>query len=496
MFMQEKKNTFRTCRRLFVVALFLLPALHGCSSPQKKAPDIIFILIDDQRYDLLSSKDHPWIETPHIDRLAENGIYFDRAYVTTSLCSPSRASILTGQYAHSHRVLDNDTPLPREFTTFPEVLRSEGYTTGFVGKWHMGGDNDMPRSGFDYWASFRGQGPYFDPEMNINGERMPFEGYTPDILTDLSVAFIEEQQPEERPYFLYLSHKSIHGPFTPAPRHQGVYSNKEIPTPFPEDSMTGKPRWLLRQRRSWHGAERDTSTNDIGDYTKHFQKYSETMLAVDESVGEITAALSALDALDNTAIIYFSDNGYMMGEQGLIDKRVMHEPSIRVPAFVHWPAALGDPDERSEFILNVDLGPTILDLAGADVPESMHGRSFAPLLKGSVPDWRDAFVYEYFIDPNAVQTPTTFGLRTKDYSYMNYHGVWDVYELYDMRTDPEQTDNLLGHIEYGHDYGDFLRHVAQQDTALYRMVKRLDERLTELLRETGGSRTPDWRLNE
>jgi N-acetylglucosamine-6-sulfatase len=216
------------------------------------------------------------------------------------------------------------------------------------------------------------------------------------------------------------------------------------------------------------------------------------MLAVDESVGEIVETLERTGKIDNTVVIYYSDNGYLMGEQGLIDKRVMHEPSIRVPAFIHWPAILQNPASRTEFILNIDLGPTILDIADLETPSTMHGRSFLPLVTDADQNWRQSFVYEYFVDPNAVQTPTIFGLRTSDYSYMTTHGVWDIHELYDMRNDEDQRTNLLGGITYGNDYGTFLRHVQAQDPDLYEIVKPLDDQLTERLEELDGSRTPVW----
>lgn len=482
----------------FWAVLVLFTQCLGCTTPPPSAgPNIIFILIDDQRHDFLSFRGHPWIETPNIDRLAENSLYFDHAYVTTSLCSPSRASIVTGQYTHAHRVLDNDTPIPAGIPTFPQELQKGGYYTGFVGKWHMGGQNDRPRPGFDYWASFKGQGPYNDPEMNINGALVQHTGYTPDILTDLSTQFIEAQAENDQPYFLFLSHKSVHEPFTPAPRHEGNYAHIDIPRPDSLEDFNGKPQWLKNQRESWHGADRDwglghTSVNHYGDYDGFFQRYSECMLAVDESVGKITETLEALGQLDNTVIIYYSDNGYMMGEHGLIDKRVMYEESIKVPAFIHWPEKIDQPSINSSFILNVDLGPTMLDLAGVRIPSSMHGKSFRLLLEGDDSGWREAFVYEYFVDPKAVQTPTTFGLRTKDYSYMTYHGVWDQYELYDMQADPKQLNNLLGDIKYGHAYGTFIQHVERQEPALYEIVEPLDSLLTAHLKEIDGRRQPVW----
>lgn len=475
---------------------FLILALL-CLKPTLKAqPNIIFILIDDQRYDFLSYLDHAWIETPNIDQLAKNSMYFENAFVTTSLCSPSRASIITGQYAHAHGVMDNDTPLPAHIPTFPEKLQQAGYQTGFVGKWHMGGNNDNPRPGWHHWVSFKGQGPYFDPTLNVDGSQVSEEGYTTDILTNYAVQFIQEKNKQEAPFFLYLSHKAIHESFQPAPRHEGKYADLKVPKPTSfddnKDNYADKPLWLKRQRSSWHGAERDFSIQNYGDFNRFFQLYSEAMLAVDESVGKVTETLEELGLLNETVIIYYSDNGYLMGEHGLIDKRVMYEESIRVPAFVHWPQVVKQPVKKQEMILNVDIGPTILELAGSTIPSTMHGMSFARIIKNQPINWRDAFVYEYFVDPNAVQTPTTFGLRTDRYSYMTYEGVWDIYELYDLQKDPEQNNNLLGHITYGNDYGTFLQHVLRQDEKIWPLVKSLDQKLNLLLNETRGTRTPTW----
>jgi N-acetylglucosamine-6-sulfatase len=458
----------------------------------QQPPNIIFILIDDQRYDFLSFLDHPWIETPHIDALAQNSIYFDNAFVTTSLCSPSRASILTGQYMHAHGVKDNDTELFAILPTFPKELQKAGYQTALIGKWHMGGNNDAPRPGFDHWVSFKGQGTYFDPQLNVDGEVVNEEGYITDILTDYAVDFIKKSKERNTPYFLHLSHKAIHGPFSPAPRHEGKYEGLEVPRPETfantEKNYADKPLWVKRQRNSWHGVDRNFSGQNMDSFDHLFQLYSEAMLSVDESVGTIVETLKSLGELDNTIIIYFSDNGYMMGEHGLIDKRVMYEESIRVPLFVHWPAVIKEPARKEELVLNIDIGPTILELAGCLVPSTMHGISFARMIKGEPQIWRKDFLYEYFIDPAAVQTPTTYGLRTEKYSYMTYEGVWDIYELYDLEKDPQQKNNLLGDIVYGQTYGTFLQQVQRQDPQLWKIVEPLDNRLSELIIEKGGIR--------
>ena len=476
--------------RKIVIGCLLMVYTQGFAQT-KRTPNIIFILVDDQRYDFLSFLDHPWIETPHIDALARNSMYFENAFVTTSLCSPSRASILTGQYTHAHRVVDNDTPLPATLPTFPKELQKTGYRTAFVGKWHMGGNNSAPRPGFDHWVSFEGQGPYFDPALNVDGQTKAEEGYTTDILTDYAVDFIQKSQKDTTPYFLYLSHKAVHEPFDPAPRHRGRYEGLRVPRPETfantAENYADKPSWLKRQRISWHGAERDYSILDYNNFDNFFSLYSEAMLSVDESVGRIVQTLKSAGELDNTVIIYFSDNGYLMGEHGLIDKRVMYEEAIRVPCFIHWPEVVKEPVKKEEMVLNIDIGPTILELAEQLAPSSMHGLSFAKMVKGDSQVWRDDFLYEYFIDPAAVQTPTIIGLRTKKYSYMTYEGVWDIYELYDIEKDPQQKNNLLGDIVYGQSYGTFLQQVQKQAPQLWKTVCALDNRLSELLIEKGGA---------
>ncbi|MEM9721914.1 MAG: sulfatase [Bacteroidota bacterium] len=484
-------------RILCLISGLLLSSVGVLYAQEEKPRNIVFILIDDQRYDFLSFLDHPWIKTPHIDRLAENSLYFTHAYVTTSLCSPSRASILTGQYAHVHQVMDNDTRLPADTPTFPQLLQKEAnYHTGFIGKWHMGGSDDMPRPGFDYWASFKGQGNYFDPMLNIDSARIPFEGYTPDILTDLAVEYLKDQAQSSQPFMLYLSHKSIHEDFSPAPRHEGAYKDLEIPRPvtFPatEETYRGKPLWLQRQRRSWHGSERDFGIQNYGTYDRFFQRYGECMLGVDESIGRITEALEELGILDETLVVYFSDNGYLMGEQGLIDKRVMYEPSIRVPAFIHCPALIPEGRVDDRFVLNIDFSSTFLDLAGVQIPEGMQGSSLMPLLSGNPVPWRQAFLYEYFIDLKTPQTPTIFGLRTRTHSYMTYQGVWDPCELYDMEIDPDQRENLLGDIQFGQNYGTFLDQIQRQAPEKYIVVGALEQKMDSILEATEGRRVPVW----
>ena len=479
---------------LFVVSNFIVA--------QEKRPNIIFFLVDDQRYDMLSMMNHPFIETPNIDRLAKRGVYFKEAFVTSSLCSPSRASMITGQYAHKHDVIDNNSDLDPKTPTYPKELQKAGYNTGFIGKWHMGEASDSRRPGFNYWVSFEGQGKYINPELNIDGNRKEVKGHISDVLTDLALSYIKEQYDKDEAYFLCISHKAVHENFTPTERHHRKYIDKQITYPDSyantEENYKGKPGWLKRQRKSWHGAERNYTDGDKvegDDLARMTQLYAECMLGVDESLGRLVNTLEDLGELEKTVIIYMSDNGYLLGEHGLIDKRVMYEESIRVPAFLYWGEKIREGRVNDQFILNIDIAPTILDIARIKKPDTMQGESFLPLALGEAINWRQDFLYEYFIDHMAVQTPTIFGLRTKEYSYITYHGVWDNFELYDIKKDPNQKNNLLGDVVYGLGYGHFVGHALKQLPNLAPTLKKLDNRINEILKETEGERRPIWFKN-
>lgn len=481
------------------IALITLFMISKFMVSQNDRPNIIFMLIDDQRYDALSMLDHPFIETPNIDKLAKSGVYFKEAFVTTSLCSPSRASIVTGQYAHKHDVIDNDSDLDANTPTYPKELQKAGYKTAFIGKWHMGEASDARRPGFNYWVSFEGQGKYINPKLNVDGDRKEIKGHITDVLTDLAVDYIKEQAGNAKPYFLCLSHKAVHENFTPTERHHKKYIDEKITYPDSyantDVNYKGKPEWLKKQRKSWHGAERDYINIDKvegDDLARMIQIYNECMLGVDESVGAVVKTLEKLGELENTVIIYMSDNGYLLGEHGLIDKRVMYEASIRIPAFLYWGEKIKKGSVNNEFVLNIDIAPTILDIAGVEKPATMHGESFLPLALGEDVEWRQDFLYEYFVDHMAVQTPTIYGLRTKQYSYMTYHGVWDTYELYDMNKDPKQMNNLLGDVIYGQEYGNFVKYAVKQLPEFALTIKKLDNRINELLEQTEGQRRPKW----
>ncbi|GMW02435.1 MAG: sulfatase [Candidatus Hydrogenedentota bacterium] len=486
-------------RRGFLQAAGTVGAAYTASgrtfaaSGESPRRNMVFILVDDMRFDALSIMGHPIIETPHLDSLARGGALCRNAFVTTSLCSPSRASILSGQYAHIHGVLDNSTPLPPDTPIFPVELKKSGYATGFFGKWHMGGDSDMPRPGFDRWVSFRGQGVYENPTFNIDGSQKPQDGYVSDLITDYAEEFIRANA--DRPFFAYVSHKAVHAEFTPAPRHKGRYAGRKYPYPASmantDENYRGKPDWVRDQRNSWHGV--DGMYNKEVDFDQFTQLYCETMLAVDDSVGRIVAALKDQGLLESTLIVFTSDNGFQFGEHGLIDKRTMYEASIKVPLIIHCPDAI-PPGERDDLLLNIDIAPTILDASGTPVPQSMQGQSFWKLLQGESVAWREAFLYEYFWEASFAQTPSVLGVRTKTHKLMRYHGIWDRCELYDLVNDPEEMNNLVGDITVETQSGPVERQVIQRAPENVKsLFVSLNQELLRLLKDTGAREFPSWR---
>jgi len=443
--------------------------------------NVVIILADDHRYDMMGF--HPnapqWLETPNLDRMARGGAHIANAFVTTALCSPSRATILTGQYAHRHGVVDNNVDVPAGTRFFPQYLQQAGYRTAMVGKWHMGHASDEPRPGFDRWVSFRGQGVYLNPTLNVDGRRAEQKGYTSDILTDHAIDFLTEQRTTRpaQPFFLYLSHKAVHAEFTPAARHGGRY--RDVPVHYPETmraDAAGReswPDWVKAQRNSWHGV--DYMYHGEIDFDRFYRQYAETLLGVDESVGRVLDYLEENGLARNTLVIYMGDNGFSFGEHGLIDKRHAFEESIRVPMLAWAPGLIKPGTVVRQVAANLDVMPTVLAAAEARAPAShtVDGVSLLPLLRGErVANWRDAFLYEYYWEWNFPQTPTQFALRTDRYKYVYTHGVWDQDGLYDLQADPAETHNLYASAEH------------------QPLVRQLRTRLFAELERTGGMQIP------
>ncbi len=440
-----------------LVVLGLLACLACAPTAEAATPpprNILFILSDDHRHDFLGflPEAPKFLETPNLDRLAREGAHLRNAFVSTSLCSPSRASILTGQYMHRHRVVDNQRPEPAGIRFFPEYLRAAGYRTAFLGKWHMGEDSDAPRPGFDYWAGFRGQGEYFDPTLNVNGESRVFKGYNSDVLTDLALEWLREKR--DAPFFLYLSFKAPHYPFEPAPRHRGRYEKEPVPYPptmaNTERNYETQPRWVRDRRYSIHGVDHmETGRFDadpVPSFEDLFRRFAEAVHSTDENVGRVLKHLDDAGLRDSTLVVYMGDNGFALGEHGFYDKRDAYEMSIRVPLLARAPGAIQPGSVITQMVQNIDIAPTLLAAAGvappADAPR-MDGRSFWPLLQGRDTPWRDHILYEYYWEWNFPATPTTFALRTDRWKYIHTHGVWDRNALYDLESDPLELHNLI-----------------------------------------------------
>ncbi len=443
-----------------------------------KPRNVVFILSDDHRYDAMGFMKHQFAKTPHMDSMATNGVHLKNAFVTTSLCSPSRASILTGLYTFRHRVIDNNRAVPEGTQFFPQYLQDAGYKTGYVGKWHMGAHNDNPRPGFDYWVSFKGQGHYLPPgpkyTINVNGKRVPQDGYITPLLTRYAIDFLEQQKDSQQPFFLYLSHKAVHSNFTPEDKYDQTLADKPFSRPTSEkklvDNKLNRPRWLLDQRNSWHGV--DFPYHSELDIEQYYKRYCESLRSVDDSVGEVMQQLKKMGIHDETMVIYMGDNGFMFGEHGLIDKRVAYETSIRVPMLVQCPELFEGGTTVEKVVANIDIAPTVMEVMGLNKPPHMDGDSFVPLAKGKEIPWRDYFLYCYYWEKNFPQSPTVFSLRSDKYKYITYYGLWDTDEFFDIQADPDEQNNLIRSPEH------------QQQ------LKKMEDRLYEMMAELGGMDIP------
>ena len=446
--------------------------------PGAKPRNVVFILSDDHRYDAMSFMGHQFAETPHMDSMAKKGVHLKNAFVTTSLCSPSRASILTGLYTFRHRVIDNNRLVPDGTLFFPQYLQEAGYSTGFIGKWHMGGHHDNPRPGFDYWVSFKGQGNYLPPgskyTINVNGERVKQDGYITPLLTRYALEFLDEQKDSDKPFFLYLSHKAVHANFTPEEKYVRKFADKPFKRPDSEkelkDNSRNLPRWLLDQRNSWHGV--DFPYHSDLNIEQYYKRYCEALCSVDDSVGAVLEQLKKMGIHDETLVIYMGDNGFMFGEHGLIDKRVAYETSIRVPMLMQCPDLFEGGTVVDKMVANIDIAPTVMEAMGLQKPPHMDGASFIDLARGKSIPWRDYFLYCYYWEKNFPQSPTVFSLRSDKYKYTTYYGLWDTDEFFDIQADPMEQKNLI------------------RDPAQAKIAKEMENRLYGMMAKLGGMNIP------
>ncbi len=429
-----------------------LARVGGAESPR---PNVLVILTDDLRWDALGVVQReegaralfPWFQTPHLDRLAAEGSRFANAFVTTSLCSPSRASLISGRYAHRHGVRNNFTDYPASLPGYPRRLREAGYETAYIGKWHMGEDDDDPRPGFDHWMSHKGQGNYHDNEFNIDGERTVVPGYYTTVVTDAAVEWLA--RPHAKPWLLVVGHKAPHGgPIVPEEKYAHAYDDRPVIKPGNAGSYRvedGKPEWLGKSYPTWHGLGGPLYGQK--DYGTFVRAYLGCIASVDESVGRIVGHLRETGRLDDTVVIFTSDNGFALGEHGRVDKRTAYEESIRVPLVVRYPRTAKPGSVIGGMVLSLDLAPSILDLCGVEPLPDTDGRSWVPLLGGDVTEWRTSFFYQYDYERQFPFTPNVRAVRTAEWKYIRYpHGDGGrdrhAAELYDLQSDPLEMRNL------------------------------------------------------
>jgi arylsulfatase A-like enzyme len=468
----------RIPRMRLPIPTILLLALAGTASAADR-PNIIFIMSDDHAAHAISAYGSRVNTTPNIDRLAREGMRFDDVFVTNSICTPSRASILTGQYSHR-----NGVPVFNRFDsarqTVARLLQAGGYYTGMIGKWHLGSDP----AGFDRWEILPGQGAYFDPVFyTATGEKAYTGRYVTDVITDLAIEFIKGR-PAGRPFFLMMHHKAPHRPWEPDEAHRKQFENRWIPEPptlwdtyvtrtdalrqnqqrvfadLTRRDLKLEPPATLQgaARLFWLAAKPDEVTAEVGGktvtltgealarwkYQRYMQDYLATIQSVDDSVGRLLAELDATGLSRNTIVVYTSDQGFFLGDHGLFDKRFMYEESLRMPFLVRWPAGVKAGSVSQAMGLNVDFAPTFLEAAGLPVPADMQGRSLLPVLRGRTPaDWRTSMYYRYYHDPGDHNTRAHYGVRTTTHKLISFwkSGQW---ELFDLVNDPLELHNLYG----------------------------------------------------
>jgi N-acetylglucosamine-6-sulfatase len=451
---------------LLLLAIALAaPPVANAAEPAKH-PNVVFILCDDLRWDCLGVAGHPHLKTPHIDRLAHEGVHFKNSFCTTSLCSPSRASILSGLYAHSHKVTNNFTEYPAELASFPQQLQAAGYETAYFGKWHMGEDNDGKRPGFDHFVTHKGQGKYFDTEFNFDGaDRRVVKGYYTTIVTDLALDWLNKTH--TRPFLLMIGHKAPHSFYLPEPKYAAAFNDVKIEYPPSAFRLDDKPEWFKIRLDTWHGIYGplfdfrkefpDSRPEAVKDFAAMTRAYWGTILSVDDSVGRLYQALEQSGQLANTIFVFMGDNGLLNGEHGMVDKRTMHEPSIRVPLVVRYPGLTpaGQPRAVEKMVLTVDIAPSLLDLCGAETLPNIHGLSWRKLAQGDAAGWRTSWFYEYNYEKQFPYTPNIRGIRTDDWKYIRYpHGDGGPdrhqAELYHLAVDAQEQTNLIADPAHTH----------------------------------------------
>jgi arylsulfatase A-like enzyme len=425
------------------LALLLLAGLASLASAADRKPNFVYVFTDDQRWDALSVVQReqgdkgrfPWLRTPNLDRIAAEGIRFRNAFVVNSLCAPSRASLVTGQYGHVNGVTNNHTPHPEGNLSVAALLRPAGYVSGYFGKWHHGNQSGK-RPGFDTSASFVGQGKYFDCPIEVDGVATPSKGFVDDVTTEYAANFIKANK--DKPFLMILGFKTCHGPFTPPPRNEKDYEGALART----TPNYGLP--AIYAKAGPNGPKgKATDAKEVSTNLGMFRGIN----SVDDNVGKLLRLLDELKLADDTVFVFSSDNGYYLGEHNLGDKRTAYEESLRIPMLLRYPRAAKAGRTEDRMVLNIDPAATFLDLAGQPVPAAMHGRSWKPLIEGKADAWRDSFFYCYFFE-KSFGVPLTTAVRTTEAKLIKYPGHDEWTEVFDLKADPYEVKNLAQDPNY------------------------------------------------
>lgn len=457
----------------FVITAALLVSL---SARAAQRPNILFIMTDDHAAHAVSAYGSKVNQTPHMDRIGREGMRFDRAFVVNSICTPSRATILTGKYSHL-----NGTPVFNRFDgaqpTVAKMLQAAGYHTGMVGKWHLGSDP----TGFDFWTVLPGQGIYNNPVFLTPQGRQTNQGYATDVITDMGIDFMAKR-PKDKPFFLMLHHKAPHREWMPDEKHRAMFANRTFPEPetlwddyatrtdalreneqtlardftrrdlklTPPETLKGtnRMRWLNEKPTEVEVEMNGVKKVLTGDalvkwkYQRYMQDYLACVQSVDDNIGRVLDWLDANQLATNTIVIYTTDNGFFLGDHGLYDKRFMYEESLRIPLLVRWPQKIKPGTVSDALVLNLDFPETFLDAASVKIPSEMQGRSLLPLFKGKEPwTWRESFYYRYYHDPGHHNTRAHYGVRTETHKLI-YYWKKDQWEMFDLVKDPHELRNL------------------------------------------------------
>ncbi len=457
-------------------------------------PNILFIMSDDHAAHAIGAYGSRINTTPHIDRIAAEGMRFDNCFCTNSICTPSRAAILTGTYNHVNGVTTLDTHLDGRLLNYPKVLQERGYQTAVIGKWHLGHGGIHDPTGFDYWDVLPGQGLYHDPEMIRMGERTKRSGYATDLITDYSLDWLRDRDPA-RPFCLMVHHKAPHRSWEPDDKHADMYEDEDIPEPATfDDDYSNRAQAAAAARMR---VESDLNAEDLKvpvpehltpeeekswKYQRYIKDYLRCIASIDDNVGRLLDYIDEEGIADDTIVIYTSDQGFFLGDHGWYDKRFMYEESLRMPFLIRYPREVAPGTVNGDMILNVDFPATFLDCAGVDVPPSFQGRSFRPLLRGETPaDWQTSMYYRYWMHGAHHNVCAHYGVRTLRHKLIYYYGdplgqegavgpnMEPEWELFDLEKDPCELNSVYADP----DYADV---VAELKAELRRLQERVGDK--------------------